>query len=168
MRVIAAVLLLLALCIVGLLGLARWRGLPQNETRIARGGTMDFDDFGFSIERTTTADRLGAVQASGRFVCVDLRVMNHMKVVAYTFGDPAALLVDGQGRVYRVDAAATRAARGADPTETAIPPGGSGVTRLVFDIPDDATNLRMRFDFDSPIGNVLEAALAGQRSLALE
>jgi hypothetical protein len=172
MRAIAAVQLLLVLGVGGLLGVAQWRGQPNNETRIARGAEMVFADFGFAVERTTLADRLGPpdhdVEASGRYVCVDLRVLNHMQAGDYAFRDGAALLVDGQGRTFRVDAAATRAARGGDPTGTAIPPGGSGVIQLVFDVPDDATGLRMRFDLGSPIENLLEAAFDGQRSLALE
>jgi len=169
---IAAVLLLLALGLIGLLCLARWRSLPQNDTTIARGDEMVFVDFSFAIEGTTTADRLGApdhgVEASGRFVCVDLRVMNTRTVGDFSFGDRQALLVDEHGNVFRVDAAAIRALRGSDQIETVAPPGGSRVAQLVFDVPDDATGLRLRFDLGSPIENVLEAAFAGTRSLALE
>ena len=172
MRAIVTVLLLLALGLIGLLCLATWRGLPQNETKIERGGEMVFADFGFAVEGTTIADRPGqpdhGVEASGRYMCVDLRVMNYAKVVDFSFRDSMAVLVDEHGRTFRVDAAATRAARGADPIETAIPPGGSRVTHLVFDVPDDATGLRLRFELGSPIMNLLDTAFDGQRTLALE
>ena len=129
MRRIAAVLLLLALCLIGLLCLARWRSLPPNDTMIARGDEMVFADFRFAIEETTTADRLGApdhdVEASGRFVRVDLRVMNTRTVGDFSFEDRRALLVDEQGNVFSVDAAAIRALRGSDQIETVYSMRGS-------------------------------------------
>ena len=94
--------------------------------------------------------------------------MNTRTVGDFSFADSQALLVDEQGNVFRVDAAAIRALRGSDVVETVAPPGGSRVAQLVFDVPDDATGLRLRFDLGSPIENVLEAAFAGTRSLALE
>ena len=169
MRAITTLLLLLAVGLTGLLGIAAWRRQPQHETRFARGDELVLTDFGFAVERTAMADRPGQPDhGPGRDVAVDLRVTNHAKVAANPFLDVAAMLVDEQGRTVRVDAAAHGAARGTDPIGTAIPPGGSLVTHLVFDVPADATGLRLLFDLDMPIANLLEDAFNGRRTLALE
>jgi hypothetical protein len=172
MRSIVAVLVLVALAVVSLLCLGLWRSQPQNETRIARGDALEFADFAFAVEGVTLAERLGqpsrGVEASGRFVCIDLRVMNHRQDGDYSIRDRAAVLVDALGRSFRADAVATRTLRGFDAVETTVPPGSSRVTHLAFDVPADATGLRLHFDLGSPLMNLLDAASDGHRTLALE
>jgi hypothetical protein len=150
-----------------------WTACVRQDKVAARGQELLFDDFGFSVRDVRKTKTLGpqghAATASGTYWIVDLQVANHAKRVAYRLDTHQAAIVDAQGRRFGESPegrAALRAAGGATEPVAEIGHGESCVTRLVFDVPDDAAGPRLKIRFGD-IGSLLDYALLGDWSLEL-
>jgi hypothetical protein len=95
-----------------------------------------------------TLDSLPGVQPAGRFYVVSLRVSSDAKVARMRLLDPRLTVRDASGRRYErspAAEAALAAARGPlAPLTDPVEPGGSYATAVVFDLPRDVADPRLR------------------------
>jgi hypothetical protein len=120
---------------------------------------------GYSVERTQTAATIGPenrqVSAHGQFVIVRVKVWFDPHTISPTRGDgpltPNArrvVLVDSAGRTYALssDAESVFASTHGEqiPLRSPLRPGQSFVKDLVFDVPQDASGLRLLITEDDP------------------
>src|SRR6185503_5589179 len=78
----------------------------RRDMRARPGEEIVYDDFGFSVRAAHKSGALGSgsarLQATGVFEIVELQVANHAKRVSYRTDQHTPVLVDAQGREYRV------------------------------------------------------------------
>jgi hypothetical protein len=131
-----------------------WMACVRRDRVAAPGEELVFDDFGFSVQD---------VKRNGTVWIVDLKVANHAQRVGYKLDNHQVVVVDEQGRTFTetkgVDA-------GARAPVAELPHGESCITRLVFDVPEDAREPRLKIRFGN-VGSVLDFVLLGDWSLAL-
>ena len=125
-----------------------------------------YDDFAFSV---TNVRRDTSASGKNAPTIVTLKVHNQARRVPFQFRRSMAVIVDDQGRSFRIDPqgqAALDAARGKpDPLAAPIPAGTSAQTDLVFKIPDDAR--RPRLNLNSGAMGRIEESIVGADRIAL-
>ena len=131
----------------------------RRESVVGMGQPIRFDDFAFQV---TGVRRIDAAGPQGRRYVVTLTVTNQAKRVSYQFRRQSAVLVDGRGREYRPSGPAPAN----DPCAGPIPAGGSCRTELVYDLPADVQQPRLRISFGS-VGDALESIIFGSKRIQL-
>lgn len=143
------------------------------------GEEILYDDFGFTVDSVKKAKTVGSkdrpVRAYGTFWVVDLEVENHARRVSYRMDSHAPRLVDEAGREIPVSGrgqSALDAQRDPEFGNDAVKPSSLGpgdrlVTTLVFDVPDDAGDVRLKLVFGGTVGEVLDYVFLGERRFAL-
>jgi hypothetical protein len=115
------------------------------------GERQCFDDWCVSVEHAARRSRVGQppadVEARGVFYVVTVRVSNAARRRAQRAADVGVCLIDDNGHRYGPSPLGQRAldatgAGGQDLT-TRMPPGGSFVRRVVFDVPREAAELAL-------------------------
>jgi hypothetical protein len=115
------------------------------------GQRQCFDDWCVSVEHAARRSRVGTppadVGARGVFYVVTVRVSNAARRRAQRAADAGVCLIDDKGHRYDPSPPGQRAldangAGGQDLT-TRMPPGGSFVRRVVFDVPREAAELAL-------------------------
>jgi hypothetical protein len=131
-----------------------WMACVRRDRVAAPGEELVFDDFGFSVQN---------VKRNGTSWIVDLKVANHAQRVSYKLDNHQVVIVDEQGRTFTE----TKDADGTAPAPvTELAHGESCITRLVFDVPEDAREPRLKIRFGD-VGSALDFVLLGDWSLAL-
>jgi hypothetical protein len=143
------------------------------------GEEIRYDDFGFTVRGVTKSKTVGSkdqpVRAYGTFWIVDLDVRNHAKRVSYRMESHVPLLVDERGRELPVSGRGQGALDAQYDLETSydamkpssVGPGQNLVTPLVFDVPDDAGDVRLKLVFGGAVGEVLDYVFLGRRRFVL-
>ena len=143
------------------------------------GEEILYDDFGFTVAKVTKSDTVGPrerrVRAYGTFWIVDLEVRNHARRVSYRLDSHVPLLVDEGGREIPLSGRGQSAldaqqnpVDGNDAMKpTSLGPGDRLVTTLVFDVPEDAGDVRLKLVFGGKIGEMLDYVFLGRRRFAL-
>ncbi|HET6202542.1 MAG TPA: hypothetical protein VFI25_07040 [Planctomycetota bacterium] len=159
----------LAFAAAGLLGLlVLFAALNRRDQDAARGEEIRYDDFGFSLldhRRSAVPSAAGKV-----LLLVDLRVSNHAKRVPFRFDPATVRLLGGDGREFQaVSASRPDLPPGRDPFERALPPGGSCVAELGFDVPSDLREPRLRISFGrNGFLDLLDDVFWGRKRIRLE
>lgn len=158
--------------------LAGIKSIRQNRL-VNVGEEILYDDFGFTVAKVTKSDTVGAkerrVRAYGTFWIVDLEVRNHARRVSYRMDSHVPRLVDEGGREIPVSGRGQSALdaqrypeEGNDTLKpTSLGPGDRLVSTLVFDVPDDAGDVRLKLVFGGKIGEVLDYVFLGRRRFSL-
>ncbi len=150
-----------ALCLFGLLALVK------SEQHVGVGGEIRWDDFGFSVLEHRTEKHIGDLAPKGIFHVVRLEVRNHALRVPYRLDNHRPVVADEAGREYQVDAAAEKAIDPAWPYRGEIEHGTSFACDLVFDVPSDEQNLRLRVSWGGGLIDFLDEHVFGPRDIAL-
>lgn len=172
-----------SLVVLGILaaGLALLMGIQSmRQNRLVNvGEEIRYDDFGFTVARVTKSQTVGSrerlVRAYGTFWIVDLEIKNHARRVSYRMDSHVPRLVDENGREIPVSGRGQSALdaqqypeEGNDTMKpTSVGPGERLVTTLVFDVPDDAGDARLKLVFGGSIGEMLDYVFLGRRRFAL-
>ena len=150
-----------------------WTACVRQDKVAARGQELLFDDFGFSVRDVRKSKTLGPPArvraAAGTFWIVDLQVRNHALRVGYRLDTHQPVIVDARGRRFTESPegeAALRQAGEATAPVVEIGHGESCLTRLVFDLPEDASEPRLEIRFGD-VGSLLDYVLLGDWSLEL-
>ena len=129
-----------------------------------------FDDFAFTVVAARKDVGEGLPEGRAHYV-VTLRVANRAKRVDFRFREEDVVLIDAAGREYRVSPAAQRAHEAAngqiDPTAKPLAAGTVVLKDLIFDVPRDVEQPRMRVMPGGPVGNVLETVFFGRKQFKL-
>lgn len=171
--------LVAALLLAG--GLAVFGGIRSvRQNRLVNvGEEILYDDFGFTVAKVTKSKTVGSkerlVRAYGTFWIVDLEVRNHARRVSYRMDSHVPQLVDENGREIPVSGRGQSALdaqrypeEGNDTLKpTSVGPGDRLVSTLVFDVPDDSGDVRLKLVFGGAIGEMLDYVFLGQRRFAL-
>jgi hypothetical protein len=178
-RPIPVLPILSLLVLVGTLALAGGIACVRQNRLVNVGEEILYDDFGFTVLGVEKLKSVGPpgrnVHAYGTFWVVDLEVRNHARRVSYHVDSHVPLLVDGSGREIPVSGrgqAAFDAGHGAAATDdgtklSSLGPGDHLVTPLVFDVPDDAGDVRLKLVFGGAVGEVLDYVFLGNRRFRL-
>ncbi len=158
---VAALGLLLALALVACV---------RREQHVPLGGEIVYDDFGFAVLEHRTEAKIGDAVPRGTFHVVRLEVRNHAKRVDYELDAHRPVLFDEQGHEYEISADGQRAldATSTSPRRSAIGPGESYVSDLVFDAPEGARDLRLRVSWGGKFVDVVDDVVCGSRDVALQ
>jgi uncharacterized protein DUF4352 len=124
----------------------------RHDQHAGLGEEIQYDDFAFSVTSASRPETVGRAEAplrpKGAFVVVALRVANHAKRVGFRFQRWFAVLEDADGRRFSVspegEAALEAATWKRDPCAGEIPAGAACDTLLVYDVPPDARDLRLK------------------------
>jgi hypothetical protein len=125
--------------------------LSSRRKVLQMGQRQCFDDWCVSVEHAERRSRVGeppaAVEARGVFSVVTVRVSNAARRRAQRAADAGVFLLDEKGHRYDPSPPGQRAldatgVAGEDLT-TRMPPGGSFVRRVVFDVPREAAELAL-------------------------
>lgn len=132
---------LLAL-LVALLCCAIISSCSAKEKVIGLHQNIHHDDFEYSVQSADKAAMIGNVPTHGAFFIVAFQVENHARRVNHEWKNDIAYLVDEHGAQYENAAAAQNELNRVKPfglkAEYITPPGATGITMLVFDLPKDA------------------------------
>lgn len=112
----------------------------------------------------------GAVQATGRFLVLTLRMSSDAARAPMRFSGLDVTLRDSTGRVFVRDHGAERAMVGdsaADVFALALAPGEARTLRVVFDMPDGASGLTLEVTAREPIDQLIELFLIGDEDSML-
>lgn len=154
------------------------KSIRQNQL-VNVGEEILYDEFGFTVAKVTKSDMVGPkerrVRAYGTFWIVDLEVKNHASRVSYRMDSHDPRLVDARGHEIPVSGRGQSALdaqmypdEGNDTVKpTSLGPGDRLVTTLVFDVPDDAGDARLKLVWGGKIGEVLDYVFIGRRRFAL-
>ncbi|MFN0006828.1 MAG: DUF4352 domain-containing protein [Planctomycetota bacterium] len=172
-----------SLVVLGILGggLAILMGIKSmRQNRLVNvGEEIRYDDFGFTVAKVTKTGAVGSkerlVRAYGTFWVLDLEIKNHARRVSYRMDSHVPWLVDEAGREIPVSGRGQSALdaqlfpeEGNDTLKpTSLGPGDSLVSTLVFDVPDDAGDVRLKLVFGGTIGEMLDFVFLGRRRFAL-
>ena len=158
---------IVVLAIAGALALFGLLALVKSEQHVGVGGEIRWDDFGFCVLEHRTEKRIGDVVPKGTFHVVRLEVRNHALRVPYRLDNHRPVVVDGSGREYEVDAVGERAIDPAWPHRGEIEHGTSLASDLVFDVPSDEKDLRLRISWGGGLIDLLDEHVFGPRDIAL-
>ncbi len=130
------------------------------------------DDFGFTMTGqqwvSEIKDAEGMVEPNGKFLILTVHVANHAKRVDFTF-DPNQIVVESDdGRRFLLSHLGQAAQDPHGEQKTTLAAGDSCDRDIVFDIPTNANNLRMRVIFGGRFGEVLEWLFFGDRATAVK
>jgi hypothetical protein len=125
--------------------------LLSRPTVLRMGERQCFDDWCVSVEHAVRQARAGLppadVAARGVFCVVTVRVSNAARRRAQRASDAGVCLIDEKGHRYEPSPPGQRAldatGLGGSDLTTRLPPGGSFVRRVVFDVPTDAAGLAL-------------------------
>jgi hypothetical protein len=171
--IVALAVLLLTLTLVS--GVA----FQRQDRLVNVGEEILYDDFGFTVESVVQSKAVGSkdrlVRAYGTFWIVDLEIVNHARRVSYRMDSHVPRLVDEAGREIPVSGrgqSALDAQRDPEQGNDAVKPSSLGpgdrlVTTLVFDVPDDAGDVRLKLVFGGKVGEVLDYVFLGERRFVL-
>jgi len=178
-RPMPVVPILALVVLLGTLTLAGGVAYVRQDRLVNVGEEIRYDDFGFTVEDVTRTQVAGPkdhpVRSYGTFWVVDLLVENHARRVSYRMGSHTPRLVDEHGHEYPVSRrgqAALDAQRNPELAEdgmkpSSLGPGDRHVTTLVFDVPDDAGDVRLKLVWGGKVGEVLDYVFLGERRFAL-
>src|SRR5262249_3569253 len=129
-----------------------------------------YDDFAFSVRSATRQKTVGSgrymQEATGVYVIAKLKVDNQAKRISFRFDKTAPVLIDAEGREYRVSPVAQAALDGQhEPSLTwpvNIPAGKAFEADLVYDVPQDARDLRLRIG-QGGLGVLLDNVFTGRK-----
>jgi hypothetical protein len=113
---------------------------------ILRSLPICFDDWCATITKAEQVKTIGAEKSKGQFVIVHIRVSNHARGIAQKPSEPRLHLIDGQGHSWSVSEPGQRALNNLSgeqfPLDGKLELHQSIETRLVFDIPINAKNVK--------------------------
>ena len=144
--------------------------LASRERVIARGGTLKFCGFyldchlGVAIEGVDRQPSIGASRAAGTFYVIQLRVSSDARAATMHLGKPTFEVIDEAGQTYgRVETAERTLGDGASDSALMQPivAGGSYQVRLVFDLPANIRDPRLKVTDPAGVDRVLERLLIG-------
>jgi hypothetical protein len=124
----------------------------SSRPRVLRMGERQcFDDWCVSVEHAERRSRVGQppadVEARGVFHVVTVRVSSTARRRAQRAADASVCLIDEKGNRYDPSPPGQQAldatGAGGDDLMTRMPPGGSFVRRVVFDVPREAAELAL-------------------------
>jgi hypothetical protein len=148
--------------------------LVHRDQRAKLGEEIVYDDFGFTVIGMRRASEVGPsssrVAARGSFVVLRMRIANHAERVEYALSQHTPILEDSSGNRFRADARATEAlARdGAAPSPPAsIHAGEEFISEVAFDVPRDASGLRVRITWGDATG-AIDRLVRGDRTIVLD
>lgn len=142
----------------------------QNQT-VGMNQEIQYDDFAFSVLGAMRANSVGSYvsqhSTEGQFFVITMKIVNHAKAVNYSFDKAVAILVDEGGKEYGISAAGQKALDGettkSGGCESEIPPGGSCVSDLVFELPRDVRISHLRVSGGGRTGDMLETIFYGRK-----
>jgi hypothetical protein len=144
--------------------------MSRPEELVGLNQPVRYDDFAFSVlgarrEKAVGEGRYQRV-ASGVYVIVRMKIDNQAKRVSYRFQKGAPVVLDDQGAEYQVDPDAQAALDGQrNPVLTwpvTIPAGQAFEVDLVFDVPQDRRDLRLRMG-QGRVGVFLDNLFSGRK-----
>ena len=144
--------------------------MSRPEELVGLNQSSRYDDFAFSVlgarrEKAVGEGRYQRV-ASGVYVIVRMKVHNQAKRVSYRFQKGMPVLLDHQGTEYPIDPDAQAALDGQrNPVlnwPITIPAGQAFEVDLVFDVPNDRTDLRLRMG-QGRVGVFLDNLFSGRK-----
>ena len=110
------------------------------------GEARCFDEWCITVTSASRQPSIGSARATGIFYVVTLRVSSQSRRRPQRESDVDTYLVDGRGRRFDVSGAGAdalqRAGLAGQPVTSVVAPGGGFKSRLAFDVPLDATDLR--------------------------
>lgn len=169
---LAAGALLGGLYVLAVLGVS----LASRERVLGPDAPKRFCGFYLDCHRMVTlldVERVPAIgdrTAGGVFLIVTLRLSSDAKRAVLRTGPMTAVVRDAAGRRYARFPEAERLLSEdgtAGLPDTALGPGGSVVTRIVFDLPPDAANPRLHVRDSHPLAVLSEFVLLGDEDSAL-
>ena len=131
---------------------------------------IKYDDFAFSVEGVRKSRTLGDSTAQGVFYIVSLKVANHAKRVNFEFKPASPVLISQDGRQYRVSSkpAPESVTHAGNRCAAPIPPGSSCVKEVVFDVPPDVSDPRLKISSAGLAGEILDTIFYGRKVIRLE
>ena len=162
--------------ILMLVGVAAYAGalftasLTSRERVLARGETLKFCGFyldchlGVAVEGVDQQASIGEARASGRFYVIRLRVSSDARQATLHVRKPTFVVVDRAGQTYeRAKKAEGLMATDAGDTmlTRAIAAGDSYEIRLVFDLPANVSEPRLKVTDPTGVDRVLEGLVIG-------
>ena len=110
------------------------------------GGNVCFDDWCATVLAYDKVEKIGSQKASGQFVVLTISMTNKARGIAQKPSEPRVYLLDGQGHRWGVSAAGQdaleKAAGHQIPLGQKLDLNQSLQTKLIFDVPQTATNLK--------------------------
>lgn len=158
---------------IGISLLALLALLNRRDQTVGLNQEIQYDDFAFSVMAVRKERALGKGDSpapNGAYYVVTIKVANHAIRVDYTFKKNSAVLVDSQGREFRLSRngqAALEATQGQQ-CIAAIPAGASCAVDIVFDLPADAHAAQLRISEGGLAGDILDVVFFGKKRIALE
>lgn len=149
--------------------------LTSAETVLGRDEEMRFCGFyldchlAVALADVATAKTLGEepnqVEANGLFYIVTVRVSSNAVAATFRLRNPQIFVVDGEGNRYSRSTAAEsvlqRAAERAEPMVRPVRPGASYTFDVVFDLPAEVSNPRLRVAHGDALDRFTELFLIG-------
>jgi hypothetical protein len=168
---IAAGLLVFAVILLAVLAL-----LNRKNQTVGLRQEIQYDDFAFSVLGAVKANSVGNYvsqhSTEGQFYVVTLKIANHAQRVNYSFDKSVAILVDESGREYHISGAGQKALDGettkSGGCESEIPPGGSCISDLVFELPKEVRVSHLRVSGGGKAGDVLDTIFYGKKIIKVE
>jgi hypothetical protein len=168
---IAAALLLLAVILPAAFALLNRR----NQT-VGLKQEIQYDDFAYSVLGAVKTTSVGSYRsqhsAEGQFYVITMKVANHARRANYSFDKAVAILVDESGREYHISSAGQKALDGettkSAACESEIPPGGSCISDLVFELPKDVRVSHLRVSGGGKAGDLLDTIFYGRKIIKVE
>jgi hypothetical protein len=155
------------LAVIGSVGLFGLLALTRRVQHVAQGGEILWDDFGFSVLEHRTEKKIGDLVPAGAFHVVRLEVRNHALRVSYRLDNHRPVLMDDEGREYSVDAAAEKVIDPSWPHTNRIAHGTNFASDLVFDVPADKKDLRLRVSWGGGLADFMDEYVFGPKGIAL-
>jgi len=156
--------------ILGLL--ATLAGLNRRDEVAGLGQEIRYDDFAFSVQEVRKTRTLGNSTAQGIYYIVNLKVANHATRLNFEFKPASPVLIGHDGRRYRASFEPQQAIESngdaGDACAAPIPPGSSCVKQVVFDVPDDVSDLRLKISSAGLAGDILDTIFYGRKVIRLE
>jgi hypothetical protein len=168
---IGAGLLVSAVVLLAVLAL-----LNRKNQTVGMRQEIQHDDSAFSVLGAVKANSVGNYvsqhSTEGQFYVVTLKVANHAKGANYSFDKAVAILVDESGKEYQISVAGQKALDGettkSGGCESEIPPGGSCISDLVFELPKDVRVSHLRVSGGGKAGDVLDTIFNGKKIIKVE
>jgi len=118
----------------------------SNETTVPFGTDVCFDDWCATITQAERLKTLGKQKPQGQFIVLHIQVSNHARGIAQKPSEPGVHIIDGQGHSWAFSKEGQKALEDIAGKQIAIDAKLELHLRLemqlVFDIPQDAKNLK--------------------------
>lgn len=102
---------------------------------------------------TTATDQFSTPQAGNRYCAVQFRLASHGRNAYDDAPSNGAVVVDSQGQQFNATIVVSIAAGPLLPAEVKIPPGGTALGWIVFEVPKTARITAVQFALSSGFGN---------------